>query len=267
MTDLPVPDDLRRWRDAAIEIAVAAGRFAQRGRAAGGVGHVDTKSSSTDPVTEWDRATEAMVVDELTRRFPDDGLVGEEGTGRVSSSGRWWWIDPIDGTTNFVYGLPGWAVSIAVGDQLHAYAGAVYVPATDEVFAAARGLGATLDGAPLHHSGADDVRTALVATGFAYDRERRGAQGTRIATVLPAVRDVRRLGAASVDLCHVAAGRVDAYFEDGLGPWDVAAGVLVAEEAGCTVTDFAGGPWGPHQVLAAAPGVHTAMVELLGPFR
>jgi len=260
----PTPAELR---DAAVAIAVEAGRFARQGRTEG-IAATTTKSTLTDLVTEWDRATEALIVERLAARFPGDGIVGEEGAGRASDTGRWWWIDPIDGTTNFVYDLPGWAVSIAVGDAERALAGVVYVPSVDEVFAAAAGGGATLDGRPIAPSGGDDISTALVATGFAYDRERRRTQGRRLGALLGEVRDVRRFGAAAVDLCHVAAGRVDVYFEEGLGPWDVAAGALIATEAGCLVTDFSGAPWtvgptGVPQVLASTPLLQPAMVGLL----
>jgi myo-inositol-1(or 4)-monophosphatase len=255
----PSPGQLRSL---AGTIATEAGDFAAAGRRAG-VGPAESKSSATDLVTRWDRAAETLIVDRILGAFPGDGIVGEEGGGRASGSGRTWWIDPIDGTTNFVYDLPGWAVSIAVSDDDGALAGAVYIPATAELFAAERGGGATLNGVPLRHSNCDDLAHALVATGFSYDRHRRVEQGRRIAAILPQVRDIRRLGAAAVDLCHAAAGRVDIYFEEGLGPWDYAAGSLIAVEAGCVVTDLRGGPFGVHGIVACPPRLHDATIELL----
>lgn len=255
----PSPAELRSL---ASSVAMEAGTFAAAGRRRG-VGVATSKSSATDLVTHWDRATEELLVDRILTAWPGDGIVGEESGGRPSATGRTWWIDPIDGTTNFVYDLPGWAVSIAVSDDEGALAAAVYVPATAELFSAHRGGGATLNDAPLHHSSCDDLAHALVATGFSYDRHRRGQQGRRIAAMLPDVRDIRRLGAASADLCHVAAGRVDIYFEEGLGPWDYAAGSLIAVEAGCRVTDLQGGPFGMHGIVACPPSLHDATMQLL----
>lgn len=250
----------------ACRLAVAAGRMVRDGRASQGIRDAATKSTATDMVTEFDRASEAMIVAGLVEARPDDGMVGEEGTSTAGTSGIHWLIDPIDGTTNFLYGLAGYAVSIAASlspSPADTVVGAVYVPATDELFAAAKGRGATLDGAPIHCSTTTDLRTALVATGFSYQPERRARQGRRVAALLPQVRDVRRFGAAAPDLCYAAAGRVDLYFEHDLGAWDMAAGVLIATEAGCTAGAIEGGPVVPASVLVANPALFEPMQALL----
>ncbi len=255
-------DETLALRDLACSLAVEAGRTAADGRA-GGVWHAGTKSTATDVVTEFDRQSERYIVDRLRSERPDDGLIGEEGSAHQGTTGVGWLIDPIDGTTNFLYDLPGWAVSVAAIDGDGSLAGAVYVPRTDELFAAARGHGATVNGRTLCCSDAVHLATSLVATGFGYDSDRRRRQGTRLALMLPHVRDVRRLGAASVDLCYVAAGRLDGYYEEGLGPWDFAAGELIAREAGCRSGDFADGPPTSRQLLVAAPGVFDELRSLL----
>jgi len=251
------------------ETASRAGDLVANGRASGRFA-IATKSTPTDVVTEWDSASERFIASHIGRHRPDDGFVGEEGTSSPGTSGVSWLIDPIDGTTNFLYGLPGWAVSVAAIESStgRALAGAVHVPSQRETFVAARGHGAWLGGRRLDVSSESErprptLATALVATGFGYDPSRRLRQGRRAAWLLPRVRDIRRFGAAAVELCHVAAGRVDAYFEDGLGAWAIAAGVLVATEAGAVATDFTGGPVRPAEVLVAHPDVHTGIVELL----
>lgn len=246
----------------ACNLARSAGLMAAEGRRRGTPAG-DTKSSATDVVTEWDRASERLVVDGLRAARPDDGLVGEEGSSVEGSSGIVWLVDPIDGTTNFLYDLPGWAVSIAAADPSGTIVGAVYVPSQDELFAARRGGGATCNGRPIRCTTLATPDTALLATGFSYDRDRRARHAARLVTVLPAVRDIRRSGAASVDLCHVACGRLDAYVEEGLGPWDLAAGELIAREAGCRSGDLDGGPARPAQVLVTNPALFDPMRELL----
>jgi myo-inositol-1(or 4)-monophosphatase len=154
-------------------------------------------------------------------------------------------------------------VSIAARTEEGTQVGAVYIPSTDELFTAMRGGGAQLNGVPIHCSTTDVLRHALVATGFSYLPERREAQARRVAMVIPQVRDIRRFGAAAADLCYVAAGRFDAYYEQWLGPWDLAAGELIASEAGCRTGSFDGGPVKPSEVLVANPQVFTAMVDLL----
>ena len=222
------------WRDLAVAVA-RAGAERIRARAGAADLRVDTKSTETDPVTEVDREVEAMVVASLLAARPDDGVVGEEGADRAGTSGVRWLVDPIDGTVNFLYGIPGCNVSVAaeVGGQV--VAAAVVDPLHGDVFAAARGHGATRNGQVLRATAASDPARSLVGTGFGYDPERRRRQAEVLVRVLPQVRDVRRLGAAAVDLCWVACGRLDGYYETGLQAWDWAAGGLVAEEAGARV--------------------------------
>jgi myo-inositol-1(or 4)-monophosphatase len=214
-------------------------------------------------VSELDRASEHLIVSTLLAERPDDGVVGEEGTARAGSSGLRWVIDPLDGTTNYLYDHPGWAVSIAAEDADGVVAGVVADAVHAEVFTATRGGGARRNGEPIACSPRDDLATALVGTGFGYDAERRRAQGRVVAGLLPHVRDIRRMGAASVDLCSVACGRLDAYFERGLEWWDLAAGALVATEAGAMVSSLDGGPMVPGSVLAATSHIATPLSELL----
>lgn len=224
---------------------------------------VETKSSATDMVSEMDRAAEHLIVDALLGARPDDGIVAEEGSSRPGTSGVRWVVDPLDGTTNYLYGLPGWAVSIAAEDEAGVVAGVVADGVQGEVFSATRGGGARLDGEPIACSAKDDPATALVGTGFGYDPRRRAAQGAVVAELLPRVRDIRRRGAASVDLCSVACGRLDAYYEVGLAAWDLAAGGLIAAEAGAVVTAIDGGPVRPDSVFAAGPALAAPLRGLL----
>jgi myo-inositol-1(or 4)-monophosphatase len=246
----------------AESLARRAGELVAAGRA-GGLDDVETKSTFTDMVTEYDHASEALIVGAIRAARPDDGLIGEEGTSVPGTSGIRWLIDPIDGTTNFLYGLPAYSVSIAAADADGTLAAAVYCPPTDEMFVARRGGGARLDGRVLHCAPIERLDTALVATGFAYSPERRAAQGRRVAALLPRVRDIRRFGSAALDLCYVAAGRVDAYFEQWLSPWDCAAGELIAAEAGARSGTFTGGEGEPDGLVVAAPGVYDGLVALL----
>jgi myo-inositol-1(or 4)-monophosphatase len=225
--------------------------------------HVGTKSTGTDMVTEMDRAAEALIVERLLAARPEDGILGEEGTDRPGTSGVRWVVDPLDGTTNYLYALPGFAVSIAAEVDGASVAGVVYDVVRDERFAATLGGGATRDGAPIRASEEVRLPHALIATGFSYDADRRRAQAEALVQVLPLIRDVRRFGAAAVDLCSVACGRVDGYWERGLAHWDLAAGGLIAAEAGAVVTDFAGGPAVAGAVVAAAPGIAGELRALL----
>lgn len=220
---------------------------------------VSTKSTPTDMVSEMDRAAEARLVEALLGARPDDGMVGEEGTDRDGTSGVRWIVDPLDGTTNYLYRLPGFAVSIAAEVDGELAVGVVYDVVHDELFAGVRGGGATLNGDPIAASSATDLARALVATGFSYDAARRRAQAQVLVEVIPDIRDIRRFGAASVDLCAVACGRVDGYWERGLAPWDLAAGIVIAREAGAVVTDLHGGPPAGGAVVAAAPGIADAL--------
>jgi fructose-1,6-bisphosphatase/inositol monophosphatase family enzyme len=261
-----VTTDPRELTDLAGTVATDVGREIAR-RRADGVARVATKSTPTDMVTEFDGAAERMILAALEAARPDDGYLGEEGAARPGSSGVSWLIDPIDGTTNLLYDLPGWAVSIAACTEAGPVAGAVFVPATDELFSAALGHGAHLNGRSIRCRAHTDVATALVGTGFAYQPATRAEQGLLVAALLPRVRDIRRYGSAAVDLCSVAAGRLDVYVEEALNPWDLAAGEIIAREAGATVTDLDGGPVRPESVLACSPGLHGAFVELLAEVR
>ena len=254
-------DDLPALLELAIRLAREAGALALSMRA--GIRTESTKSSPTDVVTAADRAVERLLVDGIRAARPDDGLLGEEGAGRTGSTGLRWVVDPIDGTVNYLYGLPQWAVSIGVERDRETVVGVVLDPAKDELFTAVRGGGSFLDGAPLRCSGVADLAQTLVATGFGYDVRRRAAQARVLPDLLTRVRDLRRVGAGALDLCMVASGRVDAYYEQGLSPWDLSAGGLVATEAGARLGGLRGRPAGYPMTLAAAPGVFDALHDLL----
>ena len=228
-------------RDVAAEVARACGRLIVDGRPRH-VGGASTKSSATDVVTVMDRRSEALAQEILGRLRPDDAVVGEEGADRAGTTGITWLVDPIDGTVNYLYDIDEYAVSVAavVGDaHVHGgflpLAGAVYQPCTDELYLASAGGGATANGEPLAFDPADALATSLVGTGFGYAAADRERQGAVLARVLPRVRDIRRHGVASLDVCAVARGRLDAYYEEGLNAWDYAAAWLIAQEAGATV--------------------------------
>ncbi|MCP3913892.1 MAG: inositol monophosphatase [Actinomycetia bacterium] len=248
-----------------LELALRLGRRGAQvaGEAlADGGGEATTKSSATDLVTVTDEKIESLIVHGLRDERPDDAILGEEGTSDDGTSGVRWVIDPIDGTTNFVYGLPGFAISIAAEVDGDSVVGVVIDPVRQEEFAAVKDQGATLNGDPIHCSGAADLATALIATGFSYQAESRRAQAEVLTTVLPRIRDIRRLGAAATDLCAVAVGRVDGYWERGLNRWDAAAGALIAGEAGAIVSGEVGKDPGA-VLVAAAPGIHAALDALL----
>jgi myo-inositol-1(or 4)-monophosphatase len=250
-------------RATAEEAAALVG--AGRGTAAD---EVDTKSSPVDVVTAVDRASEALIVRRLLEARPDDGVLGEEGASTEGTSGVRWVVDPIDGTVNFLYGLPAYAVSIAAEVDGRVEVGVVLNVANGELFTAVRGRGAwlTAPGAAavqLHGSAPASLEQTLVATGFGYRVEQRRAQGAAVAQLVTEVRDIRRNGCASLDLCSAAAGRVDAYYELDLKPWDHAAGALVAAEAGLVLAGTAGRPFAEPMAVAAAPTIAGPLVELL----
>jgi fructose-1,6-bisphosphatase/inositol monophosphatase family enzyme len=220
---------------------------------------VSTKSSPTDMVTEMDQAAEALIRDHLLGARPDDGFLGEESGAQHGTSGLRWVVDPLDGTTNYLYGHAGWNVSIAAEDDAGGLVAVVVDPVLGDTFTATRGGGAARNGRPIACSPATDLATTLCATGFGYDPERRRRQAAVVVQVLPRIRDIRRVGAAAIDLCSVACGRVDAYWERGLAPWDLAAGSLVAREAGAVVDDGATTGF----ALAAPPGIFEACRALL----
>jgi myo-inositol-1(or 4)-monophosphatase len=221
-----------------------------------------SKSTPTDAVTEVDRAAEALIVETLRRERPDDAVVGEEGTYDPGTTGLRWLVDPLDGTVNYVYRAAAFTVSIGVEDDAGGVAGAVYDPQRDELFSAARARGATRNGEPLRANPVTDLTHALVATGFSYAAADRAWQAAVLAKVLPEVRDIRRLGSAALDICSVAAGRVDAYYELGPAPWDRAAGLLIAAEAGA-VTRIGTAPDGRDLTVVAAPGIAAELLSLL----
>ncbi|HEY3144450.1 MAG TPA: inositol monophosphatase family protein [Acidimicrobiales bacterium] len=218
---------------------------------------VGTKSTGTDMVTEMDRASEQLIVGELLAARPADGILAEEGSARDGTSGLRWVIDPLDGTTNYLYGHPGWGVSIAAETSPGTVVAGVVIDAVHgDVFTAARGHGARRNGEPIRRSDQADLSRTLVATGFGYHPDRRRAQAELLVELLPQIRDIRRMGAAAVDLCSVACGRVDAYYEYGLSWWDCAAGSLVAAEAGAVVASLDDRPLDQSgSVVAAAPGI------------
>lgn len=224
---------------------------------------VSTKSSATDLVTEVDRAAEERIVGSLLAARPDDTVLGEEGASSQGTSGVRWLVDPIDGTTNYVYGIPGFAVSVAAEVDDRVVAGVVHDPLHGEVYTAVRGGGARCNDQPISVRAGSSLATALVGTGFSYTPERRSRQAGVLTRALPRIRDIRRAGAASIDLCWVARGRLDAYYEVGLQPWDLAAGVLVAEEGGARTGDLDGGPASGRFTLAASPHLFEPLRSLL----
>jgi myo-inositol-1(or 4)-monophosphatase len=222
-----------------------------------------TKSTPTDLVSEADLRTEELIRSRLQRARPEDGLLGEEGSDTVGTSGRRWVVDPLDGTVNFLFGIPQWAVSVACEDEQGTLAGVVYDPVRDQLWAAARDEQATLDGAPLPPPPERDLATALIATGFGYDGQVRARQAAVVARLLPEVRDIRRLGSAALDLAWTAGGRYDAYFERGINHWDVAAGRLICERAGLIARPLAPDPPAGSGLLVARPALADALAPLL----
>ncbi|MER7367279.1 inositol monophosphatase family protein [Nonomuraea wenchangensis] len=226
---------------------------------------IETKSSPTDVVTALDTASELLIRERIEAARPGDRILGEEGGEAPGESDVRWIVDPIDGTVNFLYGLPDWAVSIAVEVGGRVVAGVVNVPTRGEVFTAALGEGAWLGGARLRCNTGVPLPQALVATGFGYSQAGRAVQGEVVAEVLPRVRDIRRGGSCAIDLCSVAAGRVDAYYERGINPWDYGAAGLVATESGARLGGLNGRPVSPDFAICAAPGLFEELHDLLAP--
>lgn len=225
---------------------------------------LDEKSGVFDFATQMDHESEKLIVSELLLARPDDGLIGEEGASKESKTGITWVIDPIDGTVNYLYDIPGWCISIAAKDQNGGVVGVVYSPATNSLWKATRGGGAFLNGVQIRCNEPVALNRALVGSGFAYDLERRKVQAQFIAKLLPEIRDLRRLGACAVDICHVASGTLDAYFEAGVNEWDHAAAGLIATEAGAKVSVQSGIWNGQKQlVIAAGPTLHVALTEAI----
>ncbi|WP_166353964.1 inositol monophosphatase family protein [Phytoactinopolyspora limicola] len=255
-----------------VELGVAAAREAgelarERRQAVERMAVAATKSTPTDVVTESDTAAEKLIRERLLAARPGDAVHGEEGGHSAGDSGVVWVVDPIDGTVNYLYGIPQYSVSIAAQVDGVVEAGVVHNPVSGETWTAMRGSGALLDGEPIRVSGCTDLGLALVGTGFGYDAQRRARQAAVLAEVVPRVRDIRRGGSAALDLCWVACGRMDAYYERGLNPWDRAAGGLIAEEAGAVVSGLHGRPPGEAMTLAVSPGIEAdlrALLERLG---
>jgi myo-inositol-1(or 4)-monophosphatase len=252
----PLPAQLTgELLDLAVRAAEAGGAelLARRGA----VMEILYKTTATDPVSEADRASEGVITALLTTARPADGLLGEEGAARESGSGLRWVVDPLDGTVNYLYGMPQFAVSVACeqryGDEWRAVVGAVHDPVGGETFTAVAGAGARLGDRLLRVNDPVPLERALVATGFGYSAESRRRQAAVAADVLPRVRDLRRVGSAALDLCWLAAGRFDGYYEDESSRWDWAAGALVATEAGALVSPLGNG------LVAAGPALHAQL--------
>jgi myo-inositol-1(or 4)-monophosphatase len=269
----------------AVEAATSAGALLLERVRRGAERDVATKSTPTDLVSEADLASERAIRELLAERRPDDGFVGEEGDHIEGTSGLSWIVDPLDGTVNFVFGIPQWSVSVAVRDGHGAVAGAVYDPNRDELFTATRFSAATLKGphgtselrgradtdgggggggAARAGSPGSELATAMVATGLAYDADVRDAQGRVLARLIPQVRDIRRFGSAALDLAWTAVGRYDAYFERTVKQWDIAAGVLICERAGLRVLELPVHerlPWG---ILVARAGLAEELLAVVG---
>jgi myo-inositol-1(or 4)-monophosphatase len=238
----------------AEETARAAGAQLRDAFARGGH-EISAKSTPTDLVSEADRATETLIRERLLAARPGDAILGEEGGSAGGTSGMRWVVDPLDGTVNFLFGIPQWAVSIACEDDDGAVAGVVYDPMRDELWSAERDGPPRLDGMEVAGSRQEDLGQAMVATGFGYSAEARAAQGAIAARLLPQVRDIRRLGAAALDLAWAAGGRLDAFYERGLHAWDRAAGALLCERAGLTVLDLPDDGVSGAGILVAAPAL------------
>ncbi|MBN2176093.1 MAG: inositol monophosphatase [Demequinaceae bacterium] len=237
----------------------------------GTVGVSATKSSHIDIVTEVDLAAERHLRQRIAELRPDDAVLGEEGQDTPGTSGVTWVLDPIDGTVNFLYGLPSYSVSVAAvtgpptPEEWTIEAGAVYEGGTRSLWSAARGEGSWLDDLPLHRGPGPGpgLSSTLLGTGFQYIADRRALQGVLVAKMLPQVRDIRRLGSCALDICYVAAGRLDAYYEHGLAPWDFPAAALIALEAGVLVEGLDGAPPNTTLTLAALPGTFEALHDAL----
>jgi myo-inositol-1(or 4)-monophosphatase len=255
-------------REVAEVVARTAGELLMERFEAGPEREVSTKTTPTDLVSEADMASERAIRALLAGLCPEDGFLGEEGGGESGTSGLRWVVDPLDGTVNFLFGIPQWCVSVAVQDADGTVAGAIYDPCRDELFTAARGGAPTLTDRrgtrPLVPPMRGDLATAMVATGLAYDARVRAAQAKVLARAAAKVRDIRRFGSAALDLAWTAAGRCDAYFERSVKLWDVAAGTLICETAGLRVeelTEYEDLPWG---VLAAPPALCGPLLDLVG---
>ncbi|MEN8652441.1 inositol monophosphatase family protein [Streptomyces sp. 21So2-11] len=249
----------------ALEAARRAGALLRDGRPAD-LGVAATKSSPIDIVTEMDIAAEKLITGFLAEHRPDDGILGEEGAATEGSSGIRWVIDPLDGTVNYLYGLPTWAVSIAAERDGETVVGVVEAPMRRETFRAVLGGGAYVNDVSLRCRPAPPLDEALVSTGFNYVAAVRRHQADVAQRLIPLLRDIRRSGSAAIDLSDVAAGRLDGYYERGLSPWDLAAGDLIAREAGAVTGGRPGRVPSGELTIAASPGVFEPLQALLEDF-
>jgi myo-inositol-1(or 4)-monophosphatase len=255
------PPELRELLALASDLAIQAGRIHDEGRRQ--VLTIETKSSPTDVVSQVDKEAERLIVNRLRAVRPGDALLAEEGSLLEGESGVRWVVDPLDGTTNYVYGYPAYAASIAVEVEGRTAVGVVYDSSAGRLYQAVAGHGAVCDDRHIRARSEGDLSRALVATGFSYDAAQREQQGAVVAAVLSRIRDIRRGGTAALDLCHVAAGEVDAYWELDLSPWDYGAGTLIAREAGAAVEHVAAAHGRGPAVVAASPALMPAFLELL----
>ncbi len=250
----------------AREIAQGAGSILMERFRSGGL-EISYKSR-TDLVTDADRTSEDFLVSSISSRFPDHSIIAEEGGGTAKGAGFIWYVDPLDGTNNFAHGLPIFAVSIGIYsmNEGHVVGGVVFNPYMGEMFHAARGAGAYCNGAPIRVSSLRDIGVSIVATGFPYDKAVSDNNNLReFNRILPRVQGIRRMGSAAIDLCYVGCGRLDAYWECKLKPWDTAAGSIVVEEAGGRVTRYNGEEYQPEfpEIAASNGQVHSQLIELL----
>jgi myo-inositol-1(or 4)-monophosphatase len=248
----------------AEQAARAAGDLLRERFEAGGERATGSKSTPTDLVSEADLAAERAIRDVITAARPGDAILGEEGGETQEGSGLRWIVDPLDGTVNFLFGVPQWCVSVAVHDDEGGIAGVVFDPVRDEIFIGARDGGLpTLDGVQVRGSQQDELATALVGTGFAYDAAVRETQAAVVARLLPQVRDVRRMGSAALDLAWTAAGRFDAFYERGVQLWDIAAGTVLCEAAGLQVRPLEASGAAPAGVVVAPAGLLEALTDIV----
>ena len=246
--------DSKQLLELALKIAREAGELLVNRPASW---DLTVKSTAIDIATQMDIASEKLIVESILAARPDDGIIGEEGASRESKSGITWVIDPVDGTVNYFYGLPGWAVSIAAKDKDETLVGVVHSPTVNATWHASKGGGAFLNDVKIACNDPVELNRALLSSGFAYDVKDRFEQLKIVNALLPHIRDLRRIGSAAADICHVATGMVDGYFETGLHEWDLAAAELIAREAGATVTTHS---WhGLNLTVAAGPYLFAAL--------
>ena len=253
-------DELKTLTNQVVDLSREIGSWMKMQRT-----HEDSAELKTpnNLVTFVDKESERRFVDGLSALLPEAGYVAEEGTGEKKEGGYNWVIDPLDGTVNYLYGLPGWNVSIAAKDSEGVLVGVVYAPSINGFWSAGRGGDATYNGEKIKCNDPVTLDKALLSTGFAYDLDLRSTQGNVISNLLPRIRDLRRNGAAAVDLCYVAMGSLDGYFEASLSEWDHAAGGLIATQAGAVISGRAGGPANKELVVCAGPALHAQLLPLI----